>query len=84
VEHRQDKAAEHEGKRTRSKTLPKKSQAEAVNVVVPPIDNIKTAKRSRQLAQSILTIFEVALLEEDRESQRKKFNELLLNLLKRW
>ncbi len=57
---------------------------DGVEVVVPKEDDLPTGKASRQLAQAILAIFEVALLESDRAAQRKKFSELLLELLKRW
>lgn len=55
-----------------------------IEVVVPKEDDLPTSKASRQLAQAMLAIFEVALLEGDRAAQRKKFSELLLDLLKRW
>lgn len=57
---------------------------DAVEVVVPKEDDLPTGKASRQLAQAILAIFEVALLESDKAAQRRKFSELLLDLLKRW
>ena len=57
---------------------------DVVEVVVTKEDDLPTGKSSRQLAQAILAIFEVALLESDRAAQRKKFSELLLDLLKRW
>lgn len=57
---------------------------DSIEVVVPREDDVPTSKASRQLAQAILAIFEVALLESDRGTQRKKFSELLLELLKRW
>jgi hypothetical protein len=55
-----------------------------VEVVIPKEDDLPTGKASRQLAQAILAIFEVALLETNRAAQREKFSELLLDLLKRW
>jgi hypothetical protein len=57
---------------------------DSIEVVVTKEDDLPTGKASRQLAQAILTIFEVALLESDKAAQRKKFSELLLDLLKRW
>jgi hypothetical protein len=57
---------------------------DTLEVVVAKEDALPTGKASRQLAQAILAIFEVALLEHDRAAQRKKFSELLLDLLKRW
>ena len=57
---------------------------DSVEVFVPKEEDLPTGKASRQLAQAILAIFEVALLESDKAAQRKKFSELLLELLKRW
>jgi|SRR5882724_3572816 len=57
---------------------------DSVEITVPKEDDLPTKKASRQLAQAVLTIFEVALLESDKSAQRKKFTELLLDLLKRW
>jgi hypothetical protein len=57
---------------------------DSIEVVVTKEDDLPTSKASRQLAQAILTIFEVALLEPDKAAQRNKFSELLLDLLKRW
>ena len=57
---------------------------DAVEIVIPKEDSLPTGKASRQLAQAILAIFEIALLESDRTAQRKKFSELLIDLLKRW
>jgi hypothetical protein len=55
-----------------------------VEVTVPKADNLPTSKATRQLAQSMLAIFELALLEADKDAQRKKFADLLFDLLKRW
>jgi hypothetical protein len=57
---------------------------DTVEIIVTKEDDLPTGKASRQLAQAILAIFEVALLESDKATQRKKFSELLLDLLKRW
>jgi Histidine kinase-, DNA gyrase B-, and HSP90-like ATPase len=55
-----------------------------VEIVVPKVDDIPTPKPTQQLAQAILTIFELAMLAGDRDAQRSKFSELLIDLLKRW
>jgi hypothetical protein len=57
---------------------------ESLEIVVPRGEDLPISKASRQLAQAALTIFEVAMLERDRDAQRKKFTELLIDLLKRW
>jgi hypothetical protein len=57
---------------------------DSVDVVLTKEDDLPTGKASRQLAQAIFAIFEVALLESDKAAQRRKFSELLLDLLKRW
>ena len=57
---------------------------DTVEVTVSREDDLPTGKASRQLAQAVFAIFEVALLESDKVAQRKKFAELLLDLLKRW
>jgi hypothetical protein len=57
---------------------------DSIEVVVSKEDDLPTGKSSRQLAQAILTIFEIAMLETDKSAQRQKFSELLLDLLKRW
>ncbi len=59
-------------------------QRDNIEIVVPRAEDLPTSKPSRQLAQAILTIFELSLLESDRSAQRRKFTELLLNLLKEW
>jgi hypothetical protein len=57
---------------------------DGVEISVPKADELSTSKASQQLARSILMIFELALLETDKDEQRKKFTDLLLSLLKRW
>lgn len=57
---------------------------DSIEISVPKADDLSTSKASQQLARSILTIFELALLEGDKDRQRQKFTELLLALLKRW
>jgi hypothetical protein len=53
-------------------------------VVVPDPETLNTKKKNRQLASSILTIFEMALRERDLDSQRETFRRLLLDLLSGW
>jgi hypothetical protein len=57
---------------------------DAVEISVPKAEELSTSKSSQQLARSILMVFELALLESDKDDQRRKFTELLLTLLKRW
>ena len=57
---------------------------EGIEISVPNAEDLATSKASQQLARSILTIFELALLEPHKDEQRRKFAELLLALLKRW
>ena len=45
---------------------------------------VKTKRMNRQLATSILAIFELAIRERDREKQRGMFTRLLLDLLNKW
>lgn len=74
-----DEAAERKGAYSSARR-----SRDAVEVVVPKDEELPTGKASRQLAQAVLAIFEVALLEGDKAAQRRKFSELLLDLLKRW
>jgi len=53
-------------------------------VVVPDPDGLDTKKTNRQLAASVLTIFEMAMRERDLQSQRETFKRLLLDLLSGW
>jgi hypothetical protein len=53
-------------------------------VVAPDPETLNTKKKNRQLAASILTIFEMAMRERDLESQRETFRRLLLDLLSGW
>ncbi len=57
---------------------------DSVEIVVPRAEDIPISKSSQQLAQALLTIFELSTLSSDRASQRSKFSELLFDLLKRW
>jgi Histidine kinase-, DNA gyrase B-, and HSP90-like ATPase len=53
-------------------------------VIAPDPETLDTKKKNRQLAASILTIFEMAMRERDPESQRETFKQLLLDLLSGW
>ena len=55
-----------------------------VEIEVPEQDRLPTKKSTRQLAQSLLAIFELATLVEDKNEQRKRFADLLFALIKRW
>ena len=55
-----------------------------VRVSAPAPEEIATKRSQRQLASSILTVFEVAMQERTRERQREVFKKLLLELLSRW
>lgn len=60
------------------------SKEDKAKVVVPDPETLGTKKANRQLAASILTIFEMAIRERDLESQRETFKRLLLDLLSGW
>jgi hypothetical protein len=60
------------------------SKEDRAKVVVPDPDTLATKKANRQLAASILTIFEMAIRERDSESRRETFKRLLLDLLSGW
>jgi hypothetical protein len=77
------KPADEAGQEKQSYSSAHRSR-DTVEVTVSREDDLPTGKASRQLAQAIFAIFEVALLESDKAAQRKKFSELLLGLLKRW
>jgi len=55
-----------------------------VEVNVPRAEDLPTSKTHQQLAQAILAIFELSLVESGKSAQRQKFSELLLSLLKHW
>lgn len=55
-----------------------------IQIVVPKAETLPVQKSSQQLAQSLLTIFEVALAAGSKADQRRLFSELLFSLLKRW
>ena len=55
-----------------------------ISLILPSPEDLDTKKSNRQLALSILAIFEIATREKTRDRQRKVFTELLLKLLTRW
>jgi hypothetical protein len=57
---------------------------ESLKVEIPLTEHIKTKKAYQQLATSILSIFEVASLQETPDMQREVFRILLLKLLQEW
>jgi hypothetical protein len=61
-----------------------RQSARQIEVSVPVAETIPVPKASQQLAQSIIAIFELALLEKDDSERRRVFTELLINLMKRW
>jgi hypothetical protein len=61
-----------------------RGKEDRAKVVAPDPETLNTKKKNRQLAASILTIFEMAMRERDLESQRETFKKLLLDLLSGW
>lgn len=61
-----------------------RGKEDRAKVIVPAPETLDTKKKNRQLAASILTIFEMAMRERDLESQRETFRRLLLDLLSGW
>ena len=55
-----------------------------LEVIIPEPEDLKTKKPYRHLASSVLAIYEISLMERNREKQRKTFTELLLKLLMGW
>jgi Histidine kinase-, DNA gyrase B-, and HSP90-like ATPase len=55
-----------------------------VELVVPEPANIKTKKPYRQLASSLLAIYEISLMEKTQSERRRVFTEMLLKLLSNW
>jgi hypothetical protein len=53
-------------------------------VMVPEPEDLQTKRPYRQLASSVLAVYEISLRERGREQQRKIFTELLLKLLAGW
>jgi hypothetical protein len=58
--------------------------ARQIEVQVPQATDIPVPRAAQQISQSILAIFEVAMLEKDDAARRRVFTELLMNLMKRW
>ncbi|MGH9686070.1 MAG: ATP-binding protein [Candidatus Acidiferrales bacterium] len=58
--------------------------AEALKLTIPNPESLKTKKTYRQLAASVLGIYEIALRGKSSEARRRTFAELLLKLLARW
>lgn len=59
-------------------------RAKHLELVLPEPDDLKTKKPYRQLASSLLAIYEISLREKSREKQRRVFTELILKLLIGW
>ena len=55
-----------------------------VEVTLPGDSAFKIKQANKQLATSILTIFEIAMKEKDLDERRETFTKLLLALLKNW
>jgi hypothetical protein len=55
-----------------------------ISLILPSPDDLDIKKSNRQLALSLLAIFEIATREKTRDKQRKVFTDLLLKLLARW
>ncbi|MHB0856137.1 MAG: ATP-binding protein [Anaerolineae bacterium] len=67
--------------------LPKASlqvDPSATTVHLPQSGSIKTKAAHRQLAASIMALYEVAMLEQSDEARRETFTRLLLSLFSRW
>jgi histidine kinase/DNA gyrase B/HSP90-like ATPase len=70
---------------TLQESIPQVKRAGAgLELHLPSVDTVRTKKTYRQLAASILGIFELVIREKEKERQRKLFYELLLRLLERW
>jgi len=55
-----------------------------VQIAFGDLSRLQTKKRQRQLAASILALYDLAARERGSEHQRRRFEELLLGLLSRW
>jgi hypothetical protein len=55
-----------------------------VEVVVPDPESLPTKKAQKELAASILTIFEIAMQERTPGERRERFRKLLFELLNQW
>jgi len=59
-------------------------KARSVTITLPPPESIDTKKANRQLAESILTIFDLSQQETSPAKRRERFVTLLLEFLERW
>jgi len=59
-------------------------KAKNLQVVMPALESVKTKRGNRQLATAVLTLFELAQLEEEPIKRREAFTACLLDLLGRW
>lgn len=59
-------------------------RGDVTEVVLPAPDSLDTKKTNRELASTILGIFEVAMRESKTDARRVRFKELLLEALKKW
>jgi hypothetical protein len=59
-------------------------KASTINIELPNPDELITKKSNRQLAASILAIYEISLKERTIEKQRALFTQMLLKLLSEW
>ncbi len=55
-----------------------------VQITFGDLSQLRTKKAQRQLAASILALYDIASRERGAEQQRERFEELLLALLSRW
>jgi hypothetical protein len=58
--------------------------ARRIEVQVARADDLPVPRATQQISQSILAIFELAMLEKDEAARRQVFTNLLVNLMKRW
>ena len=59
-------------------------EAGHMEVKVPDADSLPTKKSNRELAATVMAIFEIAMREKSHESRREAFSRLLLDLLSEW
>ena len=57
---------------------------DSLEITLPSPDDVKVKKANRQLATSILAIYELSQQKEGRKLQRETFERLLLELLNKW
>jgi Histidine kinase-, DNA gyrase B-, and HSP90-like ATPase len=55
-----------------------------LRIQLPPTQTIETRKAHRQLAGSMLALYELATQERTRTGQRQRFSELILELFRKW